>query len=42
MLDIKGHIAQISTPNPLDGGKRKERGIVDIDGNIIIDTPDGL
>ena len=37
-----GFLAQITTPNPLDGGKRKERGIVDVNGNIIIDTPLGV
>ena len=42
IIKLVGFIAQISTKNPLDGGKRKERGIVDINGNIIIDTPDGL
>ena len=42
IIDMKGFIAQISSPNPIDGGRRKERGIVNIDGEIIIDTPDGL
>ena len=37
-----GFLAQITTPNPLDGGKRKERGIVDVNGKIIIDTPLGI
>ncbi len=37
-----GFLAQITTPNPLDGGKRKERGIVDVNGEIIIDTPLGI
>ena len=37
-----GFLAQITTSNPLDGGKRKERGIVDVNGNIIIDTPLGV
>lgn len=34
-----GCIAQINSKNPKDGGKRLERGIVDWNGNIIIDTP---
>ena len=38
VIQFKGFIAQISTKNPKDGGKRLERGIVDINGNIIIDT----
>ena len=32
-----GFHAQIRTNNPDDGGNPKERGIVDVDGNIIID-----
>ena len=33
----KGWHAQITTKNPDDGGKSLERGIVDIDGKILID-----
>ena len=40
IIQLKGFIAQISSENKVDG-KRLERGIVDINGNIIIDTPDG-
>jgi hypothetical protein len=34
-LKFKGFMAQDITPNPLDGGKPKEQGLVDINGNIL-------
>ena len=37
MVKFAGFHAQIRTPNPFDDGKPKERGIVDVDGLIIID-----
>jgi len=36
-IKFKGFHAQIRTPNPNDGGNPKERGIADVDGNILID-----
>ena len=41
IVHLKGFHAQIGTSNQKDGGKRLERGIVDVEGNIIIDTPNG-
>jgi|TARA_B100000035_G_C20971008_1_gene541034 hypothetical protein len=35
MVHFKGFLAQITTPDPDQGGKPKERGLVDVDGNII-------
>jgi len=37
IVHLKGWHAQIRTPNPDDGGKPLERGIVDKNGNILID-----
>ena len=37
IVNFVGFHAQIRTSNPEDGGRPKERGIVDVDGNIIID-----
>ncbi len=37
IVSFKGFHGQLRTKNPLDGGLPTERGIVDIDGNIIID-----
>jgi len=34
----KGWHAQLTTKNPKDGGRSLERGIVDMKGNIIIDS----
>ena len=35
IVEFNGFIAQITTPDPKQGGKPKERGLVDVDGNII-------
>ena len=35
---FKGFHAQLRTKNPADGGRPAERGIVDVDGNILIDV----
>ena len=35
IVEFNGFIAQITTPDPKQGGKPKERGLVDIHGNII-------
>ena len=37
MVQFKGFIAQITTPDPEQGANPKERGIVDVDGNIIFE-----
>lgn len=37
MVKLVGFHAQIRTPNPNDGGEPLERGIVDVNGKIIID-----
>lgn len=37
IVNFVGFHAQIRTQNPGDGGQPKERGIVDVNGNIIID-----
>ena len=37
IVQFKGFHAQIRTPNPNDGGKPTERGIVDVDGKILLD-----
>lgn len=39
MYEFVGFISQIISANPKDGGRPKERGIVDVHGNIIIDEP---
>jgi len=35
IIDFQGFLAQITTPDPKQGGKPKERGLVDINGIII-------
>lgn len=35
MVYFNGFLAQITTPDPEQGGKPKERGLVDVDGRII-------
>jgi hypothetical protein len=35
IIDFKGFLAQITTEDPTQEGKPKERGIVDVNGNII-------
>ena len=35
MVEFQGFLAQITTPDIKQNGKRKERGLVDVDGNII-------
>jgi len=37
IVEFKGFHAQLRTRNPADGGRPTERGIVDVDGNILID-----
>ena len=34
-IHFKGFLAQITTEDSSQGGKAKERGLVDVDGNII-------
>ena len=35
IIEFQGFLAQITTPDPKQGGKPKERGLVDVNGNII-------
>lgn len=38
MVEFKGFLAQITTPDPEQGGRPKERGLVDVNGNIIYEV----
>jgi hypothetical protein len=38
MIVVKGFIAQIQDPDPTAGGKPLERGLVDVNGKIILDN----
>ena len=35
IIEFQGFLAQITTPDPKQGGKPKGRGLVDVNGNII-------
>ena len=41
MFKFEGFLAQICGPDPDQGGRPKERGLVDVDGNIIYEIVDG-
>lgn len=41
MFKFEGFLAQICGPDPDQGGRPKERGLVDVDGNIIYEMVDG-
>ena len=41
MYKFEGFLAQICGPDPDQGGRPKERGLVDVDGNIIYEIVDG-
>ena len=42
VVKFKGIHAQLRSKNSAEGGRPTERGIVDVNGNIIIDTPLGI
>jgi len=39
ILEFQGFIAQINTADPTQGGKARERGLVDVNGKIILELP---
>ena len=41
MVQFKGFLAQIQSPNPADEGRPMERGLVDVDGKMIYEMVDG-
>ena len=41
MVKFEGFLAQICGPDPKQDGRAKERGLVDVDGNIIYEMVDG-